>query len=1264
MPLITFSMLWKISASIIANHGINQIKDFYQDKREDYEKELTAIIEETIKVFSQNFDTTDKNGKYSFTKSKVVLEHLLTFSLSKEYDTDTLFKLIKQQRNIYTPTNDELTYFIEVFESKLKSSEYLKDFHIKDNYPEEIFLLSEKLNNLLELNREIKNDTQEIKESMNVFLTLKERLHQNYHSQIEEIRKCAERFQVDTALSLIENLELELNTQNIHDKEIRGKLLFLKAHCIRETNPNELEFAKIFVEAYLVNPEDISIKREATVSYFNLEQKIKSIEVANEILAKKPFDITAWIIKTINNNDISGYLDEVPEVVKKSYGYPNSIAYFLLLKKKELNLEQLESIGLSPKIEYNSLPKLNLFTKDIWNVNIELLYNLENKFRRVNYVAGPEFFFKVNHYTENLVKILEEYIDKIDRTEIHSKINAYKWILNYYKYVISNDSTYAKELDKLFPNIKGDHLKLTQYCQVLNHQKRYNDSILEFSKFKNENEDFPLDILFFQINTLIVSGKERSALNEVELYIESVPVIDSSRIHNLKGILVSFIQKLNREDINSLIETILKKDFVDVTLKNLVEIEFDLVLNKDIVKEELLNTLKNLEKDATTENLHIFLHCYMLLSEKRLAKSLFEEKITDYKNSNNESLKLYAYNLLSMLKENNEESNNDVVHSVLIDLLKYCRKNFNPIDQGLLVNELELYKAIHDWENVLEISKILYSLNPEDEFGIHNYVIALVENKDLKELKIISEKIPKEYKDQIIAINISKALLNSKVNTEKGWEIAYSSARDAKSIQARQYYFSIALSDRTNFETFEEVRQDTFVEFSVDEERFIEYVDENHNWIGKKIGEIFTETESFSGALKSICIVQCFNKFVKLYKEILSESNNPLNKLGIKQFSFDTSSKEGMEKQLKSLFGFQGEEDEKLEKRFLNEYSSYQIGFFNITNTLFQQDFWTANKYLRTNHTFNTIPKVFYGNRKLPENAKFVLDFSSLCTMYDIDNEIGLPSTLNKFLIPNLFIRVIENLIKEEKESPESFRLKITTKNVIPNFKPEDFSKRKIDELEKILKWIEHRCEPVLIPEKIDFVFKLQANTSNILTQTLLDNILLSNRENHILITDDVFYLLNSGNGNLITSEIFFLSVYDDKTLQSIYGYYLKNNYVGITFPYQVIYDAFLKYISGKNNEYLLILKSLSQAFNPYENKISELTKFIKSIYLLSSVSLEKKNSHVHNVLIATFPGSETYFRNNFRFEIEQALKLTGHYYDEFIKTFDLAEMQFSKGLF
>lgn len=1257
-------MLWKISASIIANHGVNKIKDFYKDKRKDYEKELTTIIEETIRIFSENFDTSDKRGKYSFTKSKVVIEHLLTFSLSKEYDTDKLYKLIKHQRNIYTPTNDELTFFIDTFESELKSSKYLKDFHVKDNYPEEIFLLSEKLDDLLELNKDIKSDTQEIKESMEVFRSLKERLHHNYHSQVEEIRKCAERFQVDTALSLIENLEQELNSQSIHDKQIRGQLLFLKAHCIREKNPDKLKFAKIFIEAYLINPNDISIKREATVAYFNLEQKKKSIEVADEILVLKPFDITAWIIKTINKNDISAYLEEVPEVVKKSYGFPNSIAYFLLLKKKELNLDQLELIGISPKIEYDSLPPLNLFTKDIWNINIELLYNLENKHRRVNYVAGPEFFFKVNYYTETLVKILEEYIHKIDKTEIHTKISAYKWILNYYKYIFSNDISYAKELDNLFPEIKYDHLKLTQYCQVLNHQKRYDDSIHEFSKFKNDNEDFPLDLLFFKINTLIVSGKERSALNEVESYIESVPVIDNSRIHNLKGILINLVQKVKREDIKSLIETILIKDFESETLKTLVEIEFDLVLENDITKEEVLSTLQDLENNATTENLHIFLHCYMLLGEKRNAKNLFEQKITDFKDSNNESLKLYAYNLLSMVNENNEESNDDGIHSILMDLLKYCRNNINPIDQGLLINELELYKAINDWETVLEISKILYSLNPEDEFGIHNYVIALVENNELKDLKLISEKIPNEYKDQIIAINISKALINSKINTEKGWEIAYYSARNVKNVQARQYYFNIALSDRANFKTYEEVEQGTFVEFSVDEERFVDYIEEKHNWIGRKVGEIFTETESFSGSLKSICIVQCFNKFVKLYKEILSESKNPLNKLGIKQFSFDTSSKEGMEKQLKSIFGFQGEEDEKFEKQLLDEYSAYKTGFFNIASTLFRQDFWTATKYLKNNHTFNTIPKVFYGNKKLPNNAKFVLDFSSLCTIYDLDKEVGLPSKINKFLIPNLLIRVIDNLIKEEKESPESFRLKITTKNVIPNFKHEDFSKRKVEELEDIKKWIDNHCKTVLVPEKLDFVFKLQINTTNLLTQTLIENILLSNRENHILITDDVFYLLNPGHGNLITSELFLLSIFDDSNLQAIYNYFLNNNFIGITFPYDFIYDSFLKFISGKNNGYLLILKSLPQAFNPYAQKVSDLTKFIKSIYLLSSLPLEKKNSHVHNILMATFPGSDLNFRNNLRFELEQALSLTGHYYDELIQTFDLAEMQFSKGLF
>ncbi|WP_165499097.1 hypothetical protein, partial [Gramella sp. KN1008] len=1263
-------MLGKIAINILAKYGQEKIKDFYTDDRTAYEKELTAIIDRTTSKFSENFDTRDSEGKYSFIKSRAVIESLLKFSLSKEFDRENLFAIIKQERNVYAPTIDELTFFVETFENEISKSEKLQDFHVKDNFHEEIFLLGEKLSTLLGLTYGIKEDTQEIKENIHVFSSLLTGLNRTFHNQVEEIKKCAERFQVETALHLIEGLEKELDQQNFNDEGIRSKLLFLKAYCLKEINKgSNLEFAKLFVQAYLKDSKDLAIMQQAAVAYLNLKEQKDAVKVANKILQQEPFDLTAWIVKSITSKDLKEYLIKVPEVVKKSKGFQISIAYYLMLKNKELNVGYLEDLGVNLIIDEKLLPELTLFTKDIWNINIDLLYNLESGNRLRRYVAGHDFLYETNQYSDLLVKILKNYVAKLDNTEVHSRILEYKFILNFYLYAITNDHSYSRELDKVFSLIKKDPLKLTQYCQIQNHQKEYSKSLEAFEDFKEKNSDFPLDILVFQIHTLLISGNKEKAIKEIRFYINSIPVIDYSRIHNLKGILFSSLNELKDLEIKDIVELISKKEYSEDTLKILVKIELKLVLGEpsELEKQSFYEELYQIEDKANTENLHLFLHSYMLLNKVKEAIKLCTNYITDFEKATIESLKLYVLALLEMVSIRIEHEKVECdYHSVLLELLEHFRKKIKPIDINFLKQELELYRAVEDWSTILEISSLLYKMDPSDEYNIANYLFSLKENKDYIKLKEVSQKIPDQFKVEAYGINVAQVLINSNVNVNKGFEIAYRLALDTKNTQSRLFYFGTSLTNREKFEDYKIVKADAYVEFSTNKEIFIEYIDQDHEWIGKEIGSNITEKENLSNTFTNITILHCFNQYVKLYKEILKESNNPINKLGIKQFNIDSSSKEGFEEQLKNLFGFQGEEDERFQKKLLEEYSTYKTGFITIANSLFKQDFWSTDKFLKTHHTYQVLPKVFFGDPPINKETLFILDYTSVCTLYDFQKKFGLPPSEKKFLISNLIPTIIERLIEEEekKSSTESFNLKITTKNVIPNFKPENFSKSKIEDLKGLLEWIDKHCKTTIVREKIDVVFKLENNKTNPLTKSLIDNIFLSNRENHLLVTDDVFYALNFGKLNMISSEILLLSLVNKSMYPKLYSYFLENHFVGITVEKDLLLEKFRNYIAGKDSHYLTALKSLSQDLNPHPNKISVVSNLIKDMYLINGLTLETKNSHVHNLLLAVFPGCTQVFRSQLLDETKNLLKLTGHIFDEFNVTFKVAENQFLNHLF
>ena len=211
---------------------------------------------------------------------------------------------------------------------------------------------------------------------------------------------------------------------------------------------------------------------------------------------------------------------------------------------------------------------------------------------------------------------------------------------------------------------------------------------------------------------------------------------------------------------------------------------------------------------------------------------------------------------------------------------------------------------------------------------------------------------------------------------------------------------------------------------------------------------------------------------------------------------------------------------------------------------------------------------------------------------------------------------------------------------------PDSFIETDPDFLIKLKSWFKNNTISEIPKEKIDVIRPLYKDGKiTTILEFIIDNAFLSQRENHLLLSDDIGYgkMLRIKNG--ITTEKFLFDRFPERK-NEILEYYLNNRYVGISLNSEVLYSAYINHHKkGINHLYAYALRNLSlkENFNAFNMFIA--VDFLKKIALSSTITNEKYRfdaTNLFTMLISSFPNPS--FSFSLKTRIEQKFNLMGNY--------------------
>ena len=892
--IITAWVLEKVIGYTL-NYAHSEFKKWNNPEISEFQKELTLVIYSTTEDYKQKYPHEDEGGKYSFIKSSAVLEALLKSSFIEKTSEGSLANVINQEPNVYPPSTDQLKYFIHRLEENISGSKGLKHLYIQENFKDEIYNISNKLNSFHE---KMENVTNSLKDLPNELIA---KLHSEYHRQVQEIRNDLEDFQIKSALRRLESLEKNLSSSA--DSNLLSKITFLRALCIKELYPTRrIESAKLVVKAYKLNSKDLSHKRNACVEYFNLEDLPKAKQVADELLEVEDYDNTGWVTKTICSEEIGDKIQTVPTIVRDSKDFNNSVSHFLIYSGKTQKIEELVNYGVKIKIDEVSFPELSIYTRQLWIRDLFLLYNEVIQNQRAQYITGPQIEVEIFPKLDLLTRKIKHYLDILDQTELKDQNCDLSFVYHYFLYRNSPSKEIAKTIDQLYPKVNRASLSAIQYSQILNHQERYEDALAVLEEELVQDANYSEVIMFKSIVCLVLEDYQK-AKNLVLQFIDSVPTIKYNTYRNLEMLMVNIFNhsSIDKAFSTMVLQRVREKGFEKERLKKIIELHIRVKFIQDHeenlfeIKEEITELSR--KKDYT----FLLMDVNFILKDYDRNILIFEKHYLPF--SISQELIIYIHSLYNLLYSKEIQDLQDSSKK-LLTVLEFYRNNSSKVDEELMIIEYELLKSIQNWPKAKIIAHKLYTTSSSNELYQGFLAECYYHLDDIPELKKLSENLPDHFINEEIGIMLSQVLFMKNVNEEKAFSIIFNLAQNKTNTLARREYFARAtFSGKNMFPEYNVVEQGLFVEFLINEKTFTDYVDENHAFIGHIIGDEITTENPLTHQLETTRIIKCFDERVKLLRDITKEADNPLNKLGFQSFNFDAGSPEKFKEQIQSIFG-------------------------------------------------------------------------------------------------------------------------------------------------------------------------------------------------------------------------------------------------------------------------------------------------------------------------------------------------------------------------
>ncbi len=1030
------------------------------------------------------------------------------------------------------------------------------------------------------------------------------------NDRIKEIcQPLIQEFKPQSALSIIDKFEKYIsdNPGNI-TASTRANIFYLKSVCY-EALGNSNESHVHLVKAYNEAPDNLKYLEKVCSSYF-VQNNNKYEELLDTLEKTDEYNPRLWVIKVLQSDNVINCIqNEVPLLVKEKIEFKRILFDRLIKRSGENVRDEIEAIDISSL----RIPVLEFITYDsffhwllIFNYLIDAAIFSQPQLRFVGFLDKNEdvlYFFQV-------VKMLNKNLGNTELKIVDP--NIFSFYEHWLESEINNSEESVLKLNDIYLKLSS---KNSIYAMLLANTLQKYGHIDEARKIINEFEGVLHSQIMYLKTFIDLSSQDQNTFKDGAIYfLENEKKVNENNLFNYCDFLskISARKVLSKEQI---LGSITKLEVSNPDFKKLFELIVETDNNKgEKVPVKSINSLKTkfTHLPALKHQIAIF---YFLNNYFDDCISYIESFVDD----SNYSLSLGLYIQSLQYAENSDKIN-------LFKLLKQWRVNNYPINIDFLRYELHYSQVLLQWNEVIEITDYALRHFPKEGYFYISLLNALdnCKNKD-RISKEVNTILNYKFSQEEWCLRAGHILLKYGYK-EESIDLFYREAQDKENSDARMNYLSVVTTTELSefLEQYNTVKEGYYVTYEVNEQKEIIHILGSkkklpivQESLGKQLHDIVSFKKKIGSMFSKAKIIRIGNKHLALFDEIMKDSDSINSETPLLSFKLEDSNIESLNKVFIENFAVQEEGFRKNRSKNLSDYYSYNIPFSVLVSANYNHSYIDAYLNLTSDKGFLVKPIQYLPNALTDSTHKIVIDFSSGMLLFNMSKKIGL-KYLDKFLISSNIYNFIDNLIIEAELSKNSkASVEIHLDKVVPHFYDDSFSSNRINYLNEIKSWFLNNCIPEIPVEKLNFHNKLQnSEVFNPCIELLADYLCFAQREDTILITDDLALFQKIQPQNVISSEKYLKHHFPEK-LESILEQMLDLKYIGVSLNESVLYNAFInQHKQNKKHIYSYALRNVGLRINYRDTNVDLVINFLRKLALNPSIDRNKYKQVATNVFI------------------------------------------------
>lgn len=1018
----------------------------------------------------------------------------------------------------------------------------------------------------------------------------------------------------------------------------------------------ELDIDKLFIEAYGLAPNILTYQERATIAFLNKNQLEKAYELAELILKTQPFNPFAWqVIAHLEPNET------VPETVLSDSAF--KVAYLTRLSKKseDNTIYMSDCLGLFPEeIEKHNLPD-SISRRNIYYWSFLALITLHKLIARLVQAHNLERPKELlgNDQLKHTATILSIICQRVENSDFRNDkfFQVLRFEYCYCQYLLTEDANIAHQMsNQLFELFIGTkNLLALPYIsnspgaiEAIPHRLI---DLLQILFSQNEGQKM-LDVLAAAADT---SYSSDPILDLFKGMAYGILKKKEEQVEFLRNYLTNK-DNLNELDTNNFLDPIRILLSSNVSIETIQEIvldnkNFENPLYKTLLEAFIWCKRDKLRAHACASEVkehwnvlpdilkHKIARIYLELEDWTIAKQLHYQ-LCDI---NIESEELYYY-LIALHHEGQEITS-------FLQLAAQWREKFSP-KPTLIELEQDMYRRLHNWPKMEEVAIYALSHYPDSIGGWWDLVRALhaqgeVKKEDLLEKLALDDRV--FYKGYSISIRFALAHICFTAGLlEKGLEIYYQALKDYPDNPTVEHnYFSLS----TKYKAFDNLvapdtaTQDTIVKLRVgSREDLLELTEEKikHHRVAKaviglRVGESFKLSGTAIDVDEEHIVIQIMDKYSGQFALIAKKAEKPLSGLPLKSFKIETDETgefniELFNKQLQSLFGAEGTKRKLIRDNLRQQFTSGQIGFAELCQGVFSGDPLAAWNYATSDEAggFPIQPKFMQTPISINEETEYILDFTSVLTLFSLSKLKPLLFKEKKFIVSQLLIDyIMEELQSSRQERGSKMSQDILIDRTTVYFHPEDLQERKTAFYQDLLDWVISYCKADYAPERLSHNFTRNDPDEELFiedslyTSSITDSLLLAYQPNRVFVTDDFLaFRLPDKWVRAITVEHFLHIEYNELMMQQLWLELIGFNFRGLTLEADQLFQVFKSSLldDTQKSKYFKAKFSFSYEYNKDPRLLQPIILFLKKVYT-ENLSLDYKRQVSQALLRRFFTG-------------------------------------------